>query len=326
MNKSILDKFQEAKNLIHKSENIFIASHINPDGDNIGSILALGLGLNKSSKNINILKTDKIPKDFYFLPGIDLIKEYKDNIKSDDLFIVMDSSDEDRLGELKGLLEITPNIINIDHHVSNTNFGKINIVDTKAAATGEIVFNFLKYMDIELDKDIATNLYTAISTDSGSFKYESVTSETHTIAAKLLELGIDHSAININLYEKMSIERFKLNNKLLSNVKFYNNGKIAIAKATEKILEETGTTMEDTDSIVSILRQIDTVEVAGLLKEFASQEIKVSLRSKEYVDVSSICDTFGGGGHIRAAGCKIEKDIDMAEDVLIKEINKNLGD
>lgn len=326
MNNLVMDNISQAIKLIDKSKNIFIASHINPDGDNIGSILALGLGLKKLSKNVNILKTDKIPDDFNFLPGIDLIQEYKDDMKVDDLFIVLDSSDEDRLGALKQLLESTPNIINIDHHISNTNFGKINIVDTKASATGELVYKLLEKMDIKLDKDIGTNLYTAISTDSGSFKYESVTSETHKIVANLLELGIDHSNININLYEKISMKRFKLNNNILSNAKFYNNGQIAIAKATQEILKDTETTMEDTDDIVSALRQIDTVEVACLLKEFQKKEIKISLRSKEYVDVSAICNNFGGGGHIRAAGCKIEEDINVAEDLLLKEINKIIGD
>lgn len=326
MSNVLMDKFKEAKELIDKSENIFIASHINPDGDNIGSILATGLALKSLGKNVNILKTDTIPKDFKFLPGIDSIKDYEDNMGSKDLFIVLDSSDENRLGTLKKLLDITPNIINIDHHVSNTNFGKINIVNKLACATGEIVYNLLHYMDININKDIATNLYTAISTDSGSFKYESVTGDTHRIVASLLDIGIDHNYININLYEKMSINRFKMNNLVLSNLKTYNNGKIAVVKVNDKILEETNTTMEDTDSIVSYIRKIDTVEVACLLKEFEPKEIKVSLRSKEHIDVSVICEKFGGGGHKRAAGCKIEDEIDKAETLLISEIRNYLGD
>jgi bifunctional oligoribonuclease and PAP phosphatase NrnA len=200
MNNSLNDKFENVKNLINKSENIFIASHINPDGDNIGSILAMGLALKSLDKNVNVLKTDAIPKDFNFLPGIDLIQDFKDDMDSKDLFIVLDSSDGNRLGSLKKLLKITKNIVNIDHHVSNTNFGKINVVDSLSCATGEIVYRLLDYMDINIDKNIATNIYTAISTDSGSFKYESVTGDTHRIIANLLDIGIDHSNINLNLY------------------------------------------------------------------------------------------------------------------------------
>lgn len=326
MNKNLLGKFKEAIELINKSDNIFIASHINPDGDNIGSILALGLSLKKLSKNVRILKTDTIPTYLEFLPGIELIEEYQEDMGPDDLFILLDSSDEDRLGKLKRLLGLTSNIINIDHHISNTNFGKINIVDPKACATGEILYSLLDHMNIELDKDIGTNLYTAISTDSGSFKYESVTRDTHEIISKLFDLDIDHSDININLYEKMTINRFKLTNSLLSNANFYNNGRIAIVKVNDDILKETNATMEDTDSIVSSLRKIDTVEVSCLLKEFEKEEIKVSLRSKEYVDVAGVCQEFGGGGHKRAAGCKIEKPIDEVESLLVEEIIKHMGE
>ena len=326
MNKELKDKFDQVIDMIDKSENIFIASHINPDGDNIGSILGLGLSLKKLSKNVNILKTDNIPADLNFLPGIDLIKDYEGNMNSDDIFILLDSSDEDRLGKFKPLLEITPNIINIDHHISNTNFGKINIVDAKACATGELVYKLVDYMNIELDHDIASNLYTAINTDSGSFKYESVTGDTHRIVAELFDIGIDHSNINLNLYEKMSLNRFRLTNELLVNAKFYNDDKIAIVRVDDEILKRTNTTMEDTDSIVSYLRKIDKVEVACLLKEFEAEEIKVSLRSKEYVDVAAVCESFGGGGHIRAAGCKIEKSMDIAEKILIEEIKNHLGD
>lgn len=326
MNDSLIDKFKSVENLINKSENIFIASHINPDGDNIGSILAMGLALNSLGKNVNVLKTDTIPNDFNFLPGIDLIKDFKDDMDSEDLFIVLDSSDENRLGSLKKLLTISKNVINIDHHISNTDFGKINVVDPLACATGEIVYRLLNYMNINIDKDIATNIYTAISTDSGSFKYESVTGDTHRIIAKLLDVGIDHSSINLNLYEKMSIGRFKLINYVLSNLNTYNDGKIAVVKVNDEILKNTNTSMEDTESIVSYIRKIDTVEVACILKEFEPQEIKVSLRSKSYVDVSSICKKFDGGGHKRAAGCKIEKNIDETEAILIKEIRNYLGD
>lgn len=318
-------RFEEAINMINKSDNIFIASHINPDGDNIGSILALGLSLKKLDKNIRILKTDTIPSDLKFLPGIELIEDYKGDMNSEDLFILLDASDEDRLGELKNLLEITPNIINIDHHISNTNFGKINIVDSKASATGELVYRLLDQMSIELDEDIGTNLYAAISSDSGSFKYESVTGDTHRIIGELFELGIDHNNINLNLYEKMSLNRFKLTNELLINAKFYENGKIAIVGVDDDILKKTNTTMEDTDAIVSYLRKIDQVEVACLLKEFEEEEIKVSLRSKEYVDVAEVCGKFGGGGHKRAAGCKILKTIDEAETLLVEEIINHLG-
>lgn len=324
MNREILLNIEKAIDLVKKSNNIFIASHINPDGDNMGSSLALALALKKINKNIVVLKSDIIPTDFTFLPGIDLIKKYDDKLGDVDLFIALDCGDKDRLGENKSLIESAKKVINIDHHISNTNFGDINVVNPKAAATGELVYHFIKQMNIELDKDISTNIYTAINTDTGSFKYESVSSDTHRIVADLLDIGIDKTDININLYENMSFTRMKLFIKSLTTLETFNDGKIAVIEVTQDMLKETGASLEDSEGIISFIRKLSTVEAACILKELKKEDIKISLRTKRYLDASSICNKFNGGGHKRAAGCTIYKNIEEAKELIVKSIIESI--
>lgn len=324
MNREFISNMVKAADLIRNSKNIFIASHINPDGDNIGSSLALALALKKNNKNVFVLKSDIVPKNFVFLPGIDLIEDYNEEMGGIDLFVALDCGDEHRLGKNKVLFENAKKTINIDHHISNTNFGHINIVDPKASATGELIYEFIKHLNIDLDKEIATNLYTAISTDTGSFKYESVTSETHKIVADLLDTGIDKNNININLYEKMSFTRMKLFIKSLTTLETFDNGQIAVVKITQDMLKETGASLEDAEGIISFIRKLETVEAACILKELEKENIKISLRTKKYLDASLICSNFDGGGHKRAAGCTIYKEIEESKDLIVKSIKESM--
>lgn len=237
MSNLILKNMEKAINIIEKNDNIFIASHINPDGDNIGSMLALSLALKKINKNVVVLQSDFIPEDFKFLPDSNSIQEYKEDLGPIDILIALDSSDEDRLGNNKSLLNKATNIINIDHHISNNMFGDINIIDAKAAATGELIYKFIKKMNIDLDEDIGTNLYTAISTDTGKFSYESVTSNTHRIVAELIDTGIDFNNINIQIYENMSMARTQLFIEAMSTLKVYENNQIATISITQVLLQ-----------------------------------------------------------------------------------------
>ena len=320
MNNSLKSSIEEAIKLIEKSEhNIYICSHIQPDGDNIGSTLALGMAIKKMSKNVKLLKVDDIPSDYKFLPNVDLIKKYEmeENI---DLFIALDSSDMERLGVGKEFAKNANNIINIDHHITNTKFGDINIVSSSSAATGELVYEFIKQMGVDIDKNIATCLYTAISTDTGSFIYSNTTYMTHLIIAELLKTGIDINNININLYQKRSMERTRLFINVLNDIEIFLNGKIGIVTVTQDMLKSSNAKLEDTEGIISFVRDIDSVEVACLLKEVNKNEIKVSLRSKEKIDVSKISSKFNGGGHIRAAGCTLFTEMDNAKELILKEI------
>ncbi|MGO1470328.1 MAG: DHH family phosphoesterase [Tissierella sp.] len=320
MNRNLDENIKNIIDSIKKSKNVFLASHINPDGDNLGSMLGLAIAIKNIGKNVFVLKSDIIPNDFTFLPGIDLIKEYDDNLGNIDLFITLDCSDKERLGDNKKLIENSNRVANIDHHLSNTNFGDINIVDPAASATAEIVYYIIKDMEIELTQDIALNLYTAINTDTGSFKYDNVTSKTHRIVADLLDTGFDKNLVNINLYESMSFTRMKLFIKSLTTLETFNNSKIAVIMVTQDMLKETGATLEDAEGIVSFIKKLSTVEGACLLKEIEKNNIKISLRTKKYLDASEICGKFDGGGHKRAAGCTIYKTIEESKKMIVQSI------
>lgn len=312
--------FEKAIEQINLSNEIYLTSHVNPDGDNIGSLLALYLALKKINKSVNVIKTDEIPSDYLFLPCTDVIKPY--DLEEIKLLMVLDCSDIQRLGSNENLISRSKTIINIDHHVSNTSFGNYNIVRDKAAATGELIYELIVKMGIEIDKDIATCLYTAISTDTGSFMYDSVSTKTHEIISELFKSGIDAGSINRKLYQNRSMERTNLFINSFSTLKNYSDNTIATVIVTQDMLNNANAKMEDTEGIISFIRDIDTVEVACLLKESKENEIKVSLRSKEYVDVAKICATFNGGGHVRAAGCTIYTNIIEAEKLIVEQIIK----
>lgn len=321
MNNNFEKEMELAINKILQSKNIYIASHVQPDGDNLGSTLALGLALKKIKDSVFILKVDETPADFLFLPGIDTVKDFEVGNEID-LFIALDTGDIDRLGKNKNLINLAKTVINIDHHVSNTNFGNINIVDSKASATAELIYKLIAKMNIPMDKEIATCLYTGISTDTGSFMYDNTSSETHEIVAELINHDIDKKGININLYQNRSIDRTKLFIKTLGTLDMYFDDQVAVVKVTNEMLEETNTTMEDTEGIISFVRATKNVEVAVILKEVSINEIKASIRSKRFVDVSEICLSFNGGGHKRAAGCTINEPIQVAKELLLNEIKK----
>lgn len=321
MNKTIEGEMKVAIDSILKSKNVYIVSHVQPDGDSLGSCLSLALAIKKIKKEVFILRVDETPSDFLFLPGLDIIKDYEGD-EDIDLLIAVDASDADRLGKNKELINSAKKVINIDHHVSNTNFGHVNIVDSKASATGELIYKIISEMKIDIDENIATCIYTAISTDTGSFMYDNTNAETHEIASHLIRYGADKESINVNIYQNKSLARTKLFIESLNSLDFYFDNQVAIVKVTKDILDKTGTTMEDTEGIISFVRDIGPVEVAILMKEINGEETKISMRSKRFVDVAELSSSFNGGGHKKAAGCTINKPIAEVDELLLDEIKK----
>lgn len=316
---SVIDLIKES---INKGLYIGVVSHKNPDGDSLGSTIAMGLSLEKLSKNIVFVKPDIIPQDYYFLPGLDKMQSLEEINVDLDILIILDSSDPDRLGLNKSLIESSKKTINIDHHVSNTSFGDLNLIVGESSSTGEIVFNLLSQGEFPIDSDIASCIYVAISTDTGRFSYENVNENTHLIIAALYKYGINAYEINKNLYQKRSLSRTKLFVLAISNLEFFKDGKIAIVKVSLDMYLKTGAKPDETEGIVEFLRDTEGVEVACLLKELPNKEIKLSIRTKEYVDANKVCSFFGGGGHIRASGASSSYSIEETQRLLLEEINK----
>ncbi|WIV10904.1 bifunctional oligoribonuclease/PAP phosphatase NrnA [Proteiniborus sp. MB09-C3] len=317
---------REALSVINhnNNNNICIVSHVNPDGDSIGSVLALGLALKRNGyRNITMLIPDEIPNNLMFLLGIDLIQK-EISVEKIDLLIALDCGDMERIGINKALLESIDFIINIDHHVTNKGFGDINVVDPCSSSTGEMIYRFLELMKVKLDKDIATSLYVAISTDTGSFKYDNTTPVTHMIVSGLLNIGIDINLININLYQSRSIEKTNLLIASLNTLELLKHKKIALVVVTREMIRKCNATINDADIIIDFIRDIDGVEIACIIKEIDDKLIKVSFRSKNYADVSVIAKNFNGGGHVKASGCTLYSSIEEGKILILEEIEKAL--
>lgn len=309
---------------IGNSGYIAVVSHINPDGDNLGSVLGLGMSLVQLGKKVDFIKPDIIPDDYNFLPGVERLSGYGELRDKLDLLIVLDCSDPTRLGENQKLIDVAKVVVNVDHHVSNTMFGDILLVDPKASSTGELVFDIIEDLNLPIDEEIATCLYTAITTDTGRFSYQSVTASTHRIAASLYELGINGYEINKRLYQTRSLKRTRLFSRAMAEMELMFEGKGAVVKISRRMLEETGASMEDTEGIVEFLRDTESVEAACILKEMDENLIKASIRTKDPIDANKICGAFGGGGHIRASGCTISATMEEAAALISDEIKRHI--
>lgn len=315
----------ELKNLIDSSQNIAVASHLNPDGDNLGSVTAMIGMLNKLGKKPVFVLDDLIPSTFNFLPNLSFSKSPDDIDTSFDLFIALDSSDEDRMGDrVKEIFNKSEKTVNIDHHFSNKNYADLNIVDEKSPATCEVLARIFKSLELDLNKEIATSLFTGLSTDTGSFKYSSVTSKTFEIASYLFKYNIDINEVTQNVYQSRSRQKTDLLIRAMNSIEYFDGDKIAVVIVTKEDMVNTKAAKSDADGIVEFVRDIDSVELAVLLKE-KDDCIRLSLRSKSYVDCTKIASKFNGGGHIRASGGTINHtDIIKAKKDLIKVAEEEL--
>jgi len=297
--------FKEAWEKIISSNNIVLISHINPDGDALGSSLSLYPILKRLKKNVKVFNVTKpLPMYLDFLPNFDKVTNTLP--KNIDLMISFDCGSFDRLG-----IEERPKfLINIDHHISNTKYGDINIIDPDAASTSQVVFNMLKANNVEIDKDSATCIYTALVTDTGSFQYESVNDKVFSMASELVKSGVKPDFVAKMLFQRDRLSRLRLLAKAYDTIELYCDGKVAFVEVTKEMMEITGAIKDDTDTIVNSVRNIASVEVACMLRE-DEDGIKISLRSKNYADVSKIATKYGGGGHIRAAGATLKDEFDF---------------
>lgn len=316
-------EFRLAKKMIKKSKKIYVSGHINPDGDSIGSSFAIYLALKKLNKDVNIILS-KHSDIFDFLPNINEAKMKVDT--ECDLLIALDSSDINRLAIPEEDIKNIKNIIMIDHHKKSNVYGDINIIDENCPAASQIVYEFLKYMKIDIDKDIATYIYAGILTDTGSFNYSSTNERTLSIVSKLVGIGIDFPLICKKLNDTVKESKLKLIAKCINDMEVYENGKIRYTYVDYNTISNLGVDEEDAEGITNYLRMVEGTEVAIYIRGKSDGSNKVSLRSGNIVDVSKIAIKFGGGGHKRAAGYSIMGDINEGKELLLKEVRKVLGD
>lgn len=283
---------------------VALATHVNPDGDALGSLLAAALGLTKLGKKTypSLGATeDKIPASYAFLPGIDRLVS-ADTVPATPAFVALDCGAADRLGPLEDVARSSARLINIDHHPGNAGFGTLNVVVPTASSTAELVTRLLEDLGVDFDGDIATCLYVGVVTDTGRFQYESSSPETLRLAADLIAHGVQVPSIALEVFESSPFGYLKLLGHVLERATLFAEERFVYSWITLADLKDTGTTLSDTEKLIDAVRGTRDADVAAVFKEQKDGKFRVSLRSKGPVSVGEIARAHGGGGHELAAG------------------------
>ncbi len=304
--------------LLNNSQHVLLASHVNPDGDAIGSLMALGLALESQGKRITLLNESPIPAVYQFLPGTERICNRIDGDPRFDTVVILDCGDLVRVGSQHARLLEYPVAINIDHHVTNTGFGTHQLIDPEACATAEIVYRLMARMGIDLSSDMATAIYTAIFTDTGSFRFSNTNEAAFGICKEMISHGVDPYKVAQHVYGTYSLGRIKLLNLALDSIELAAGGKLSIMTVSKDMLEETRTQPEDADGLIHYAKRIEDVRMAALIQEQSNgsdpaasgHRYHVSLRSDGSIDVAAIASAFGGGGHTSAAGFNMDASLE----------------
>ena len=320
---------EQLNSIIKNSKNILLVSHINPDGDTLGSMCGLySLIKDNLKKKCDMVAVSDVPVTYNFLPYIEDVKHISgfDLSREYDLVITIDVAAIDRCADAEKLFKKAKNTINIDHHETNIGYAGVNIIESQAAATGEIILEIAEKLDWKISLETAVNLYVAIVTDTGCFKFSNTTQRTMECGGKLLAIGVNPSEIYQKCYESSSKDMVLFQSYCVNKAEFLNDDKIAYTIVYKKDLEKFNNQGEDfTDGLTEKLRAIRTTEVAFVVKELNSTTSKVSMRSKEK-DIAQVCSAFGGGGHKLAAGAVIKATPKKAVSMIIEEIKKRLYD
>lgn len=320
ISKDLLDQF---KNLIDEAKTIAISAHINPDGDALGASLSLRKSLEKYGKFAEVIQISEVDNYLKFLPELDKYK--KPSLDEYDLFIIVDCSEFDRIDKAIEICKKSKNTLVVDHHEGGKIDTDLNIIYSDSPATCELIYEIIKRLDLPMDEDIASLLYTGLVTDTGRFLYSNISESTFFTAAGLINEGADYEEIYKKLYQNKEISKLKFENHILSQVEF--NKPYALVGATKKMCSDFNMQMGDSESVVNMLRDLKGIEVSCLIKEYDDGEYKISLRSKEWLDVSKIARENGGGGHIRAAGFSIYEDsMEDALDTMRKILKEAIND
>ncbi len=298
---------------INGAGNIVLLTHSHPDGDALGSLFALADILDTLGKKVFCFLEEPVSHHYDFLPdterantNLDDFRKFVSQAGGDILMVGLDCGDDDRLGKSKTeFLQIEPFLV-IDHHRSHRSFGTISWVDPCRSSTGEMIYELAQALNVSISYNCAYNLYVAICTDSGSFRYECTTPRTMHIAADLLDKGVRPEEVGSHLYDKYTVERLKLMEMVLATITLYAQDSIAFMHVSQKMLKKSGAAIQDVEGFVDLPRSLHSVKVAVLLKETSNGVVAVSMRAKGQCDVAAVAKGFDGGGHRNAAGFRCQ--------------------
>lgn len=312
--------FDEIARALREHQRIAVLSHVRPDGDALGSQLALGVSLRQLGKDVTIWNEDGMLEKYSFMPCSELLSRPPAAPQEFELGVALDTAVQNRLGTA-GLAVHAQRWINIDHHPTNPRYGDLNYVDPTAPATGQILYELLSSSGLPMNTEIAENLFVAISTDTGSFQYPNTTARTFEIGAELVKCGVNVGRVSQLLYESYPRRRVELLRELLGTMRFEAHGQIASFSLDLQTAKALGAKAEDNEGLIDHLRAVEGVIVAVFFEELLDGKVRVSMRSKsEAADVAAICQRFGGGGHKLAAGARVKGTLAEVEGRILKAI------
>ena len=311
--------YSEADDFLRNSDNILILTHQSPDGDCIGSGFALHDILSAIGKKSCVVCSDEFPRKFDFLTSVPNNLDFEP-----ETIVAVDVADTQLLGKYQEIYGDKVQLC-IDHHISNTGYAEHTLLEENAAAACEVIYKLAYEMGIELSDHSASCIYTGIATDTGCFKYENTSAETHEIVAKLMRKhNLKYAKINREMFDIKSIGRLKMESVVTEIMEYYLNNKLTMICITGDILKKMDVDSNDLDGCASLPLQVENVEVGVTIKQNTENTYKISMRSANDVNVSAICQTLGGGGHIKAAGCLLEGTLDEVKTVIIETVRKVL--
>jgi len=321
-----MNTFEEINNVIQEHDSFVILSHIRPDGDAIGSTVALGSTLEAMGKTVFYINEDGVPESLAFLPGADRVKIPSDEILDVDVAVAVDCANKPRLGE--NALRMAENAklwINIDHHKSNPAYGDYNFIHSESPATGQILYEMITELGMPFTDEARDNIYVAVSTDTGSFQYSGTTAKTYDLAADLVRKGVDTGKINELTYDSHPYRRVALTRELLNTLEISANGQLADWQLLKKVKHDLDLQPDDSEGLIDMIRSIQGVNVALFFEELLDDSVRVSIRSKVgSIDACEIAQVFGGGGHAKAAGIRMDGPMSVAREAVISEVVKHL--
>jgi phosphoesterase RecJ-like protein len=317
--------FDIISDALRDARTVGVASHIRPDADALGSTIAFALWLRDCGKEVTAYNEEGSTSKFHYLPRHEIVSLPPATPQEFDVFVALDTSVKNRLGTVNKAIAPGTTVLNIDHHISNENYGDVNYIDPSAPATGQILLEFFQHVGASVSSEMATNLFAAISTDTGSFQYAGTNERTFAAASHLIGCGVDVPGLSRAMYDSQPRRRFELLRHALNTAEFHCDDRIATFSLPMDLVERLKVLPEDNEGIIDHLRSIEGVEAAVFFEELPEGKVRVSARSKfPRIDVCKVCKQFEGGGHPMAAGARVDGTLTQVKNDFLKALSDEI--